>query len=73
MKFLVIEIQQNADGTVGNFVFTFDTANEAESKYHAILSAAAVSSVPHHSAIMMNSHGGYINSQCYDHVSEPEA
>ena len=72
MKFLVIEIQENADGNVSNIVTSHDTANEAESKYHAILSAAAVSSVPVHSALMVNSHGGYINSQSYDHTGETE-
>jgi len=73
MKFLVIELQESADGQVANIVTSHDTANEAESKYHAVLSAAAVSSVPYHSAIMLNSHGGYINSQCYEHTTEPEA
>ena len=38
----------------------------------SVLSAAAVSNVPVHSAIMVNSHGGYINSQSYDHTGETE-
>lgn len=72
MKYIVIELQESADGQVANIVTSHDTVNEAESKYHAILSAAAVSSVPVHSAIMVNSHGGYINSQSYDHTGETE-
>jgi hypothetical protein len=72
MKYIVIELQESADGQVANIVTSHDTANEAESKYHAVLSAAAVSSVPVHSAIMVNSHGGYINSQSYDHTGETE-
>lgn len=67
MKYIVIELQENADGTVGNSPFAFDDALEAESKYHAILSVAAKSSVPHHSAFLIDSHGGYHSSQCYDH------
>lgn len=72
MKFLVIELQESADGQVSNIVTSHDTANEAESKYHAVLSAAAVSSIPVHSAIMVNSHGGYIDSKSYDHTQESE-
>ena len=72
MKYIVIELQESADGQVSNIVTSHDTVNEAESKYHAVLSAAAVSSVPVHSAIMVNSHGGYINSQSYDHTGETE-
>ena len=68
MKYIVVEIQENTDGTVGNLVYSYDTPNEAESKYHAVLSAAAVSQIPFHSAFMMNSRGGYINSQCYEHT-----
>ena len=67
MKYIVIELQENADGTVGNSPFAFDDALEAESKYHAILSVAAKSSVLHHSAFLIDSYGGYRNSQCYDH------
>jgi len=67
MKFLVIELQESADGQVSNIVTSHDTFNEAESKYYAVLSAAAVSSVPVHSAIMANSHGGYIDSKSFNH------
>ena len=67
MKYIVIELQENADGTVGNFVFDFDDALDAESKYYAILSVAAKSSVPHHSAFLIDNHGGYHNSKCYNH------
>lgn len=76
MKFIVIELQESVDGQVANIVTSHDTANEAEQKYHTILAAAAVSNVPFHSAFMLNSHGGYVNSQCYEHPVaeiEPEA
>ena len=67
MKYIVIELQESADGKVSNIVTSHDTANAAESKYHAVLSAAAVSSVLVHSAIMVNSHGGYIDSKSFNH------
>ena len=71
MKFLVIEIQVSDSGIVGNFVWSYDTINEAESKYHSVLAAAAVSSVPIHSAVILNETGFEIKAQSYDH-REPE-
>lgn len=53
-KYIVIEIQTAADGTIGTLVYNFDSENEAESKYHSILSAAAVSGCPVHSAMLMD-------------------
>lgn len=73
MKYLVIEIQQNADGTVGNFTFAYDNRLDAESKYHAILSAAAVSSIYIHSATILTSRGQQIYYQSYTHQTEEES
>ena len=42
MKYIVIEIQTQDDGMVGTLVNAYDARNEAESKYHKVLSAAAV-------------------------------
>lgn len=67
MKYIVIEMQTNADGTVGNIVTAHDTRNEAESKYHAVLSAAAVSSLPCHTAILVASDGEDWQAQHYEH------
>lgn len=72
MKYLVIEIQQNADGTVGNFVFAYDDRLQAESKYHYLLGAAAVSSVYIHSAVLMTSTGVQVSHQSYEHVPQEE-
>lgn len=65
--YLVIEIQKNADGTVGNIVNSYDNENVALSKYHTILSAAAVSSVPVHSAVVMTEEGYTIRNESYIH------
>ena len=72
MKYLVIELQTATDGTVANLVYQFDTRNEAESKYHYILSFAAVSELPYYSAMIVTSFGETIASAYYDHTPEPE-
>lgn len=61
-KYLVIEIQANADGTVGNIVTSHDSLNAAYSKFYAVLSAAAVSSVARHSAVIMDD-TGYVHGR----------
>ena len=70
-KFLAIELQTNSDGSVGNLVYSYDELNQAESKYHAILSAAAVSELPMHAAVLVRSDGAVLSSGFYDHT-EPE-
>jgi hypothetical protein len=72
-KYIVIEIQTNTDGTIGNLVSAYDTRNEAESHYHSVLASAAVSTLPVHSAVILTSEGRTICSQCYKHVEEPTA
>ena len=67
MKYLVIEIQTNSDGTVGNFVWSYDNENDAWSKYHAVLSSAAVSSIPVHSACLIGNDGNLIAQWCFRH------
>lgn len=70
--FIVIELQTNTDKTIGNFVFTFTDRNQAEAKYHQILSAAAVSAVYKHAAVMLTEEGVRLKSECYIHEQEPE-
>lgn len=67
MKYIVIEIQTNADGTVGNLVTAYDTRNEGESAFHRILSAAAVSELPTHAAVMLTSEGYPVAYESYTH------
>lgn len=71
MKYIVLEIQTNIDGTIGTLIDSFDTRNEAESKYHLVLSSAAVSQLPMHSASMMTSDGKLLACQSYTHSVEP--
>lgn len=70
MKYIVIEIQVNFDGTVGNLVTAHDSREQAESKYHAVLSAAAISAIMKHSAVIMDEEGAVLGSMCYRHEME---
>lgn len=70
MAFVVVELQTYADGTVGNIVTAFTDQGKAEQKYHTILAAAAVSSLPKHAAVILANDGHSLMYQCYRH--EPE-
>ena len=65
--YIVIELQKNANGEVSNIVTAFPNLPEAESKYHNILAAAAVSDLPVHSAIIVSEEGFTVASKCYKH------
>lgn len=67
MKYLVIEIQTSADGSVANLVTAYDDRNLAESAFHSILASAAVSNLPIHSAVIITNEGFVINRECYKH------
>jgi len=71
MKFIVIEMQTAVDGTVSMLNYQFDTRNEAESKYHYILSYAAVSTLPCYAATILTNTGEIIQSEFYQHIEEP--
>ena len=67
MKYIVIELQKNAEGVVSNIVTSHETLPEAESHYYSILAAAAISTVPVHSAIIVSEEGFPVKHQCYKH------
>ena len=69
MQYLVIELQGTGE-SVANIVSTYNTINEAESKYHQILSAAAISNVPVHSAVILTDEGHSMKHECYKHITE---
>lgn len=68
--FVVVELQTYQDGTLGNLVYSFTDRSEAEQKYHLILAAAAVSSLPVHAAVMLSNDGHSLMYQNYRH-NEP--
>ena len=65
--YIVIELQKHADGKLTNLVTVHATKEEAESKYHTILSFAAVSELPKHSATILNEDGSPVMYKHYRH------
>lgn len=68
MKYVVIEIQKFADGTIAvPPVNTYDTLFGALNRYHTIMAAAAISDVPVHSAVVLTETGQEIRLDSYNH------
>lgn len=72
-KFVVVETQVYEDGTAGTLIDTFNERSAAEQKYHAVLTAAAVSTVAQHSATMLNGCGNLLKNEYYIHETEESA
>ena len=74
----IVEVQQYGDGTFGHLVhYVYDEDADkarlkAESKYHEVLAAAAISNTRSHSAILFNTDGFPLLHQCYKHEVTPE-
>lgn len=77
-QYYIVEIQQYANGEYGHLVhFAYDedpaqALLKAESKYYEVLSAAAVSNLLCHSAILFSTEGFPILNKCYKHNVQPE-
>lgn len=77
-QFYIIELQQYVNGEWGHIVhFAYDADAtkarlKAESKYHEVLAAAAISELPSHSATLLGSDGRAIMNQRYIHVDDSE-
>ena len=82
-QYYIIEIQQYANGEYGHIVhYAWDEDADkarlkAESKYHEILSAAAVSETKKHSAVILSDESFPVLHACYKHnvtapVAQPE-
>jgi hypothetical protein len=69
--YIVIEIQTTTEN-VSTIVNSYPERAQAESKYHQILFAAAVSSVPKHGAVMLTDEGERLKNECYIHAEEEE-
>ena len=67
MKYIVIELQKNKEGAVAHLVTEHNTLAEAESKYYSVLSYAAVSEIPVHSAIIIDEYGNPVKNNSYKH------
>lgn len=66
MNYLVIEIQTN-NGTTSTLTYQYEDLAHAEAKYYAILSAAAVSSVDVHAAVILDGRGFLMKNESFDH------
>ena len=80
-QYYIIELQKYADGSYGDIkhvAWDEDPTKarlKAESKFHEILAAAAISELPVHAAIMFTSDGVPVTNQKYVHAIpqvEPE-
>lgn len=75
-QYYIIEIQRNQAGEFGHIVhYAYDENADrarlkAESKYHEVLAAAAVSEMATHSATLIDSEGNALMNQCYKHALE---
>lgn len=73
MKYIVLEIQKAQDGTIAvPPVATYDTFFAAMAAYHTILAAAATSSVPVHTAVVLTDVGQEIRLDSFNHVDGVE-
>lgn len=65
----VIEIQKSGD-TATPLVQLFENDAQAKSRYHELLSIAAVSDIPEHSVILVSEEGNYMFHEKYTHGGE---
>lgn len=64
--YVIIEMQTDANGnTAMTPPITKADRNEAESVFHQILAAAALSGLPKHAAVILDEMGNKIDSECY--------
>ena len=68
--YIVIELQTNANGTVANIVTAYASQEQAFSKFHTILAAAAVSALPVHAAVIIDNKGLEIAAQYFEHGAQ---
>ena len=71
--YIVQEIQTSGNSTALLPAITKQDKNEAESAFHSICAAAAISSVTVHTAIVYDEHGNMVMSKYYEHLPENEA
>ena len=70
-QYYVVEILKNAQGEYGHLIhYAYDEDQDkarlkGESKYHEVLSSAAVSEMPEHGAILISSDCVPIENKCY--------
>lgn len=71
--YIVQEIQTTGSNSVLLPAITKQDKNEAESAFHSICAAAAISRVTVHTAIVYDEHGNMVMSKYYEHLPGNEA
>lgn len=68
--YIAVEIKEKIDGTVEVSNYKKETRDLAEQAFHSIMAAAAVSSHPVHSGLILNTEGQTLKKECYKHPAE---
>ena len=71
MTYIVIEMQTSNGATAIVPPVTFTDRNEAEGRFHSILSVAATSAVEEHAVVMITSDGRVVRNEVYRHPVTP--
>lgn len=69
--YIVIELQ-TSNGVTSMLTYQFDDRDQAESKFHSVLSYAAVSTVEFHAVSILDRLGTVIRNESYNHPVQPE-
>ena len=72
--YIVLEIQEAADGSVATLPpVKKESREEAESAFYMVCAAAAVSSVKTHTAMLFTHEGQPLKKECWHHDTQPPA
>lgn len=70
--YIIIEIQTNANSTVGILTYTAQNWRQAQQIYHEKLAYAAMSTLPRYAVSLLDSSGNVLESRYYSNEQEPE-
>lgn len=73
MKYIVAEVQVTDANAVAAPTYVYDTEREALAKYHQILSAAAISGLKKHGAIIFTDEELTLYSYCFVDLENSES
>ena len=69
--YIIIEIQTNADFSVGILTYTATTWRQAQQIYHEKLAYAAMSTLPRYAVSLLDNSGNVLESRYYTTEEEP--
>ena len=72
MTYIVLETQTTNGVTAIVPPLAYTDRNQAESKFHQILTSAATSQVEEHAACLLTSDGRMVRNECYHHPKAVE-